>query len=86
MKSEEVEINGVKYTVKEIPASIGLPILFTKDNEMDNISFTAACVEVDGKPISPTQLNTGTMMKLIPIAMRINGVVSEKSEGTDGGN
>jgi hypothetical protein len=86
MKTEEVEVNGVKYTVKEIPASVGLPILFTQENEMDNISFTVACVEVDGKPISAEEINTGTMMKLIPIAMRVNGVVTEKAEGGKAGN
>lgn len=81
MKTEKVTINDIEYVMSEIPASRGLKVIFSEEGTIDNMSFVCECTTVDGERLNPDEVNTGTLMRLTPLVLKLNGISVESLEG-----
>ena len=83
LKTEDVTIDKVKFTVKELNVTEFMPLMNGVDDG-DEQEFTAklfkASVLENGKPIDLENLPARVYLKLLPIVVKFNGQ-SEETEG-----
>ena len=83
LKTEDVTIDKVKFTVKELTVSEFMPLMADAD-ETGEQEFTArlfkASVLENGKPIDLENLPARVYLKLLPTVIKFNG----QSEDTSG--
>lgn len=77
-KSEVITIDGVPYTVQEMPAKTMLPIvqkMADKPGDYETqLEMMSACLLINGEPVDAGELGTSIYMQLMSAVMSINGL------------
>lgn len=75
LKSESIELNGQKFTVKELTPRVVLPLLASEPDQLA-IEIAKLSVHIDSKPVGDDLLDMGfgTFNKLLTAVTEINGL------------
>jgi hypothetical protein len=81
LREETVEIRGAVYTVRELSAREMIPLMdqVREEGEGDSPSsfghrIFEASASLDGEPLSIDRLPGSVYLRLMPVAMRLNGM------------
>lgn len=78
MKSENIEIDGVNYEIRELSAAAGWKYISVEP--ADIMGLLGACVTVNGVQASADTIGMSALAKLMPIVQKLN-LGSEPASG-----
>lgn len=93
LRVETIEINGETYSVRELSARELIPLMELANQEADEDgaakpSYAEAVfqrsVTLDGASLSLDEIGGSAYLRLLPIAMRVNGMITVA--GDEAGN